>query len=62
MAEEGVAESTMIDMMGHVSAAMLRRYSHIRSQARRDAIAAIEARSLRVSKDSPKVNESDVPK
>lgn len=44
MAEAGVPESTMLDMMGHVSAAMLRRYSHIRAKARREAIEAIEAR------------------
>ncbi len=41
LAEAGVPESTMLDMMGHVSPAMLRRYSHIRAKARRDAIAAI---------------------
>lgn len=29
LAEAGVPESTMLDMMGHVSTAMLRRYSHI---------------------------------
>ena len=42
MAEAGVPESTMLDMMGHVSAAMLRRYSDIR--ARREAILALESR------------------
>jgi hypothetical protein len=46
LAEAGVPESTMLDMMGHVSAAMLRRYSHIRAKARRDAIAALEGRIL----------------
>jgi integrase len=45
LAEAGVPEPAMLDMMGHVSASMLRRYSHIRAQARRDAIAALEARS-----------------
>lgn len=44
LAEAGVPESTMLDMMGHVSAAMLRRYSHIRAQARRDAMDALESR------------------
>ena len=34
----------MLDMMGHVSPAMLRRYSHIRAEARREAIAAPENR------------------
>jgi len=44
LAEKGVPERTMLDMMGHVSSAMLRRYSHIRAQARRDAISALEGR------------------
>ena len=56
LAEAGVPESTMLDIMGHVSAAMLRRYSHIRVQARRDAISAIEARnSVVVLQEVPKV-------
>jgi len=36
----------MLDIMGHVSAAMLRRYSHIRAQARREAIDAVESRQF----------------
>ena len=49
----------MLDIMGHVSAAMLRRYSHIRVQARRDAINALESRqfSIGVPKESPKVGK-----
>ena len=46
LADAGVPESTMLDMMGHVSTAMLRRYSHIRAQARRDAIDALESRQV----------------
>jgi hypothetical protein len=50
----------MLDMMGHVSTAMLRRYSHIRARARRDAIDALESRqnSNAVPKVSPKVSAS----
>lgn len=59
MAEASVAESTMLDIMGHVSSAMLRRYSHIRSQARRDAITAVEARSNGVLQEVPKVTKSE---
>jgi integrase len=44
LAEAGVPEITMLDMMGHVSAAMLKRYSHIRARARREAIDSIEFR------------------
>lgn len=58
LAEAGVPESTMLDMMGHVSPSMLRRYSHIRAKARREAIAALENRSasIGVPKESPKVD------
>jgi len=42
LAEAGVPESTMPDMMGHVSIALLRRYSHIRANACQDAIVALE--------------------
>ncbi len=57
LAEAGVPEQAMLDMMGHVSAAMLRRYSHIRAKARREAIAALERAdsSFGVPQESPKV-------
>jgi len=58
LGEEGVPEATMLDMMGHVSVAMLRRYSHIRATARREAISALESRVLLgVPKESPKVSD-----
>jgi integrase len=58
LAESGAAESVMLDMMGHVSPAMLKRYSHIRSRAREEAIAVLEEReNLKAHvKDSPKVS------
>jgi integrase len=63
LAEAGVPESTMLDIMGHMSQAMLRRYSHIRAQARRDAITAVEARiSESHVKVSPKVTISEASK
>ena len=43
-AEAGVAESTMLAIMGHMSRAMLERYSHIRMQAKRDAVEALSLR------------------
>ena len=49
LAEAGVAESTMLSLMGHMSRAMLERYSHIRIAAKRQAVAGItlhQARSL----------------
>ena len=51
----GVPESTMLDIMGHVSPAMLRRYSHIRDKAPNEPIAALEAKQFQLGpKDSPK--------
>ncbi|MCW5976838.1 MAG: site-specific integrase [Bryobacteraceae bacterium] len=60
LGEAGVPERTMLDIMGHVSAAMLKRYSHIRAKARREAIEAVESRqfSIGVPKVSPKVGDS----
>lgn len=49
----------MLDIMGHVSTAMLRRYSHIRAQARREAIDALESHQIwgAVPKVSTKVSD-----
>jgi integrase len=44
MAEAGVPESTMLALMGHMSRAMLERYSHIRMAAKRDAVEALALR------------------
>lgn len=60
LAEAAVPESTMLDMMGHVSAAMLRRYSHIRAKSRREAITSLEAgKQFGVPQESPKVADSE---
>jgi integrase len=42
MAEADVAESTMLALMGHMSRAMLEKYSHIRMAAKRAAVKALE--------------------
>ena len=42
MAEAGVPESTMLAIMGHMSRAMLERYSHIRMAAKREAVKSLE--------------------
>lgn len=44
LAENGVPESTMLALMGHMSRAMLERYSHIRMAAKREAMAGITLR------------------
>ena len=61
MAEGGVPESTMLALAGHMSRAMLERYSHIRMQAKREAVRAlsfpkVDSVSAEVPKDSPKVS------
>ncbi|HWB96605.1 MAG TPA: site-specific integrase, partial [Bryobacteraceae bacterium] len=62
MAEDGTPESTMLAIMGHMSRAMLERYSHIRMQSKRDAVKAlalpkVEPVSDGVPKESPKVRQ-----
>jgi site-specific recombinase XerD len=46
MAEAGVPESTMLAIMGHMSRAMLERYSHIRMKAKREAVKSLELPKL----------------
>lgn len=41
LAENGVSESAMLALLGHMSRAMLERYSHFRTAAKRDAVAGI---------------------
>lgn len=41
MAEAGVPESTMLSIMGHMSRAMMERYSHIRMMAKREAVESL---------------------
>jgi hypothetical protein len=38
MAEAGVPESKMLALAGHMSRAMLERYSHVRMNAKREAV------------------------
>lgn len=60
MAESGVPEMTMLAIMGHVDRKMLQHYLHSRSQAKIEAMKAVEARSAfgAVSHDSPHVEGS----
>lgn len=41
MAEAGVPEITLVSIAGHMSRAMIERYSHIRMNAKRDAVEAM---------------------
>jgi hypothetical protein len=54
MAEAGEPEPTMLDIMGHMSTAMLRRYAHIRQAANVETMQAAggvpeESLSLKVT-------------
>jgi hypothetical protein len=41
MAENGVPESTMLALMGHMRRSMFERYSHIRMTAKREALSGV---------------------
>jgi hypothetical protein len=54
LAENGASESTMLALMGHMSRAMMERYSHIRMVAKREAVEALTMRK-------PETNSEAVP-
>jgi integrase len=41
LAESGAGDQTIMDIAGHVSKSMLKHYSHIRMQAKRDALESL---------------------
>ena len=54
MAEAGVPESVMMALAGHLSRAMLERYSHVRMKAKREAVETMRtARPKHVSNEVP---------
>ena len=55
LAESGAGDQTIMDIAGHVSKSMLKHYSHIRMQAKRDALEFL------VKSGSPKPAPSRVP-
>jgi integrase len=60
LAEAGVPESTMLALAGHMSRAMLERYSHIRLKAKREAVDTLKLADRGQShvKESTKVRPS----
>lgn len=58
MAEAGVPESTMLALMGHMSRAMLERYSHVRMAAKRTAVKSL---SLKPARAGGRQNKYGVP-
>jgi len=66
LAEGGAGDETIMDIAGHVSRRMLRHYSHIRMQAKREALEAVwrreqEAMSLKAKAGETKQNYSVAP-
>jgi len=46
LAERGLSDQTIMAIAGHVSREMLNHYSHIRLEAKRQAVAALANRTL----------------
>ncbi len=46
LAESQVSDQTIMAIAGHVSQKMLARYSHVRSEARRQAVSALSAKAI----------------
>jgi integrase len=46
LAESGAGDQTIMDIAGHVSKNMLKHYSHIRMQAKRDALESLVSRPV----------------
>jgi integrase len=55
LAEAQVADSTLMALTGHMSKRMIEHYSHVRNQAKRDAVAVFDMlpSKARAEKDSP---------
>lgn len=61
LAEAGVPDQTLMAIAGHVSREMLEHYSHIRMQAKRDAVAALERREVPVEAAAEPVQVKEIP-
>ena len=46
LAESGAGDETIMEIAGHVSRQMLSRYAHIRTEAKRNALAAVERKRV----------------
>jgi integrase len=59
LAESQVSDQTIMAIAGHVSQKMLARYSHVRTEARRQAVAALSAKSIGVRRGAGEANGYD---
>ena len=53
LAEPGMPEQTLMSIAGHVSREMLEYYSHIRIEAKRIAVAALEPQVIPAPEEAP---------
>jgi hypothetical protein len=60
MTESRAADQTIMDIAGHVSRQMLARYSHIRMDAKREALEAIVSKPVPASQD-PQPTQEETP-
>jgi len=60
LAETGAGDQTIMDIAGHVSKQMLSHYSHIRTQAKRDALETVAARR-RIAKEELRQEHEAMP-
>jgi hypothetical protein len=60
LAESGAGDQTIMDIAGHVSKSMLKHYSHIRMEAKRDALKSIVKRNPVKKADSASPKRSKV--
>jgi integrase len=60
LAEAGVPDQTLMAIAGHVSRAMLEHYSHVRMNAKREAVAALERKRV-VEEPQPAGQKAEVP-
>ena len=61
LAERGLGDQTIMSIAGHVSRQMLDHYSHIRTDAKRQAVKCLETRSRLSDATPPIVPPADSP-
>jgi len=60
LAESGAGEQTIMDIAGHVSRNMLKHYSHIRMEAKRDALESLVSKPAKPKPLASKSNGFDL--
>jgi integrase len=61
LAENGTPDQTLMAIAGHVSKAMLEHYSHVRMNAKRDAVAALEGKKSELQAAPEPEQKPEVP-